>query len=152
MTGPGKSRGIFVHYLVPLMGLLGLKGAPSILEDIVRSCEFLKGRSRSCETQTLVSLLDPAWGCSAGPVGRGCVLPRGAKYAKMAQTDFVTTRETWHAVQSPGCANDEETRPATRLCPFPPAFVAKRSGLSRLYADVMPGDRAAKHQARKLVV
>jgi hypothetical protein len=29
VTGPGKSRGMFVHYLVPLMGLLGLKGAPA---------------------------------------------------------------------------------------------------------------------------
>src|ERR1700720_401882 len=38
VTGPGKSRGMFVHYLVPLMGLWG----PGILEDIVRRCEFLK--------------------------------------------------------------------------------------------------------------
>jgi hypothetical protein len=29
VTGPGKSRGMFVHYLVPLMWLLGLKGAPA---------------------------------------------------------------------------------------------------------------------------
>ena len=29
VTGPSKSRGMFVHYLVPLMGLLGLKGAPA---------------------------------------------------------------------------------------------------------------------------
>src|SRR4029077_5180744 len=37
VTGPGKSRGMFVHYLVPLMGL-GLRG-PGILGDIVRRCE-----------------------------------------------------------------------------------------------------------------
>src|ERR1700722_10395423 len=58
VTGPGKSRGMFVHYLVPLMGLLGLKG-PRHPRRHSKALRGPQARSRSCETQTLASLLDP---------------------------------------------------------------------------------------------